>query len=109
VVLASEVGVLEMDQSRVIRKGRLQPGRMFLVDTEAGRVIEDDEIKGQLAAEHPYQEWLDKGVVHLEELPEAEAGTAEPAPLSQRQQAFGYRSEEHTSELQSRENLVCRL
>ena len=94
VVLASEVGVLEMDQSRVIRKGRLQPGRMFLVDTEAGRVIEDDEIKGQLAAEHPYQEWLDKGVVHLEELPEAEAGTAEPAPLSQRQQAFGYTQEE---------------
>ena len=67
---------------------------MFLVDTEAGRVIEDDEIKGQLAAEHPYQEWLDKGVVHLEELPEAEAGTAEPAPLSQRQQAFGYTQEE---------------
>ncbi|HEY3200991.1 MAG TPA: glutamate synthase central domain-containing protein, partial [Actinomycetes bacterium] len=59
VVLASEAGVLDIEPSRVVRKGRLQPGRMFLVDLDAGRIIEDDEIKARLAAAHPYQAWLD--------------------------------------------------
>ena len=69
VVLASEVGVLDLDPASVILKGRLQPGRMFLVDTSAGRIVSDDEIKASLAAEHPYGEWLAKSLVHLWDLP----------------------------------------
>ncbi len=65
VVLASEVGVLDIDPAKVVRKGRLQPGRMFLVDTAQGRIVDDDEIKAQLAAAHPYAQWLDEGQVHL--------------------------------------------
>ena len=69
VVLASEVGVLDLDPASIIEKGRLQPGKMFLVDTAAGRIIGDDEVKSSLAAEHPYAEWLAKGLVHLDDLP----------------------------------------
>ena len=69
VVLASEVGVIDVPPAKVVRKGRLQPGRMFLVDTAAGRIVDDDEIKDALAAEHPYAEWLDAGQIELEELP----------------------------------------
>jgi len=69
VVLASEVGVLDIPPSKVVRKGRLQPGRMFLVDTAAGRIIDDDELKSELAAEHPYAEWLEAGQVDLDDLP----------------------------------------
>lgn len=69
VVLGSEAGVLELDPATIVRKGRLQPGRMFLVDTINGRVIEDDEIKAELAAEHPYQEWLDAGCCILKICP----------------------------------------
>src|SRR5581483_5975903 len=69
VVLASEVGVLDIAPERVVRKGRLQPGRMFLVDTSKGRLVEDEEIKAELAAEHPYDEWLASDQVRLEELP----------------------------------------
>ena len=94
VVLASEVGVLELDPARVVRKGRLQPGRMFLVDTGAGRIVDDDEIKGGLAAEHPYQEWLDSGVVHLGDLPERDREVPSHASLVHRQQVFGYTEEE---------------
>ncbi|GAA4615428.1 glutamate synthase large subunit [Saccharopolyspora hordei] len=94
VVLASEVGVLEVDADKVVRKGRLQPGRMFLVDTEAGRIIDDDEIKGRLAAEHPYQEWLDAGVVRLEDLPDRDRELPSHDSLVQRQQVFGYTQEE---------------
>src|SRR5450830_11293 len=63
VVLASEVGVLDIPQEEVIRKGRLQPGRMFLVDVEQGRIIEDDEIKNDLAGAAPYSEWLHSGLI----------------------------------------------
>ena len=66
VVMASEVGVLDIDQADVVQKLRLQPGRMFLVDTEAGRIVDDEEIKDELAAEHPYAEWLEKGLVHID-------------------------------------------
>ena len=69
VVLASEVGVLDIDPAKVVRKGRLQPGRMFLVDTAAGRIVDDDEIKAQLAAEYPYGRWLEESQVNLEDLP----------------------------------------
>src|SRR5204863_7782194 len=64
VVLGSEVGVLDIDPAKVVRKGRLQPGRMFLVDTAEHRIIEDDEIKAQLAAEQPYEESLQAGLIH---------------------------------------------
>src|SRR5271163_4616548 len=70
VVLASEVGVLDIDPATVIRKGRLQPGRVFLVDTAAGRLVEDEEVKAALAAEHPYEAWLHAGLVHLDDLPD---------------------------------------
>ncbi|GAB3568253.1 glutamate synthase large subunit [Amycolatopsis endophytica] len=94
VVLASEVGVLELDQSTIVKKGRLEPGRMFLVDTAEGRIIDDEEIKGQLAAEHPYGEWVDEGLVRLEELPEREREVPTHSSLVRRQQAFGYTEEE---------------
>ena len=61
VVMASEVGVIEIDPAKVVRKGRLQPGRMFLIDTALGRIVDDDEIKAELAAQHPYAEWLEPG------------------------------------------------
>jgi glutamate synthase (NADPH) large chain len=70
VVLASEVGVLDLDPATVIRKGRLQPGRIFLADTAAGRIVEDEEVKAALAAEHPYEAWLHAGLVHLDDLPD---------------------------------------
>src|SRR2546430_13668355 len=70
VVLASEVGVLDIDQATVIRKGRLQPGRVFLADTASGRIVEDEDVKAALAAEHPYEDWLHAGLVHLDDLPD---------------------------------------
>ena len=94
VVLGSEVGVLDIDPSRVVRKGRLQPGRMFLVDIAEHRIIEDDEIKAQLAAEHPYEEWLDTGLIDLAELPEREHIVHTHASVTRRQQTFGYTEEE---------------
>ncbi len=94
VVLASEVGVLDLDQSTVVRKGRLQPGRMFLVDTEEHRIIEDEEVKDQLAHEHPYDEWLHAGLVRLPELPEREHIVHTHASVTRRQQVFGYTEED---------------
>ena len=94
VVLASESGVLPFDQAKVIRKGRLQPGKMFLVDTDNGRIIEDDEIKSSLAKEHPYKDWLHAGLVHLEELPEREHIVHTHSSVLRRQQTFGYTDEE---------------
>jgi glutamate synthase (NADPH/NADH) large chain len=94
VVLASEVGVLDIDQASVVRKGRLEPGRMFLVDTAEGRIVDDDEIKGELSARHPYGEWVDAGLVRLEELPEREREVPTHASLVRRQQAFGYTEED---------------
>ena len=92
VVLASEAGVLDLDPATIVRKGRLQPGRIFVVDTAQGRIIEDEEIKAELAAEHPYQEWIDSGVLRLNDLPDAE-----PVPVTEldlAQQVFGYTEEE---------------
>ena len=89
VVLPSEAGVLDLDPARVVRKGRLQPGRMFLVDTEHGRIVSDDEIKAELAAAQPYGEWLHAGLIHLHDLPEREhivhtARVGDPAPADLR-------------------------
>ena len=94
VVLASEVGVLDIDPATVVRKGRLQPGRMFLVDTEEHRIIEDEEVKSELAAEHPYDEWLHAGLIRLEDLPEREHIVHTHASVTRRQQIFGYTEEE---------------
>jgi len=94
VVLASEAGVLPFAPENVIRKGRLQPGKMFLVDTQAGRIIEDEEIKSSLANELPYQEWLHAGLVNLEDLPEREHIVHTQPSVLRRQQTFGYTEEE---------------
>jgi glutamate synthase (NADPH/NADH) large chain len=94
VVLASEVGVLDIPSDQVLRKGRLQPGKMFLVDTAQGRIVTDEEIKGQLAAEHPYQDWLHAGVVALEELPERDHVVYTHESVIRRQQTFGYTEED---------------
>jgi glutamate synthase (NADPH) large chain len=94
VVLASEVGVLDIDPASVVRKGRLQPGRMFLVDTAEHRIIEDEEIKSTLATEHPYDEWLHAGIIKLEDLPDREHIVHTHASVTRRQQIFGYTEEE---------------
>lgn len=94
VVLASETGVLDIDPSTVVRKGRLEPGRMFLVDTGAGRVVEDDEVKAQLAAQRPYAQWVSEHSVFLDQLPEREHIQHSPASVRRRQRAFGYTEEE---------------
>ncbi|MGH3497705.1 MAG: glutamate synthase large subunit [Nocardioidaceae bacterium] len=94
VVLASEVGVLDLDAATVVRKGRLQPGRMFLVDTTEHRIIEDDEVKAGLAAQEPYDEWLHAGLIRLPDLPEREHILHTHASVTRRQQIFGYTEEE---------------
>ena len=94
VVLSSEVGVLDFPPENIIRKGRLQPGRMFLVDIDAGRIIEDDEIKGTLAASAPYGDWLHGGLVRLSDLPSREHIVYPHSSVVRRQRAFGYTEEE---------------
>jgi len=94
VVLASEVGVLDIPQEKVVRKGRLQPGKMFLVDIEQGRIIEDDEIKDQLALAAPYGEWLHAGMMRLKDLPSREHIVYPHSSVVRRQKAFGYTEEE---------------
>lgn len=94
VVLASEMGVLEIDPARVVRKGRLRPGKMFLVDTAQGRIIEDDEVKAELAASEPWGQWLDEGRIALKDLPDREHIVHTPASVTRRQKTFGYTEEE---------------
>ena len=94
VILASEVGVLDIDPAVVVRKGRLQPGRIFLADTGTGRIVEDEEVKDALAAEHPYEELLHAGHVHLNDLPPRNRRLPSSAELVTRQQMFGYTEEE---------------
>jgi glutamate synthase (NADPH/NADH) large chain len=82
VVLASEVGVLDIDPATVVRKGRLQPGKVFLADTVEGRIVEDCEVKAALAAEHPYESWVHAGLLHLDDLPApASVSNAQLSPL----------------------------
>lgn len=94
VVLASEVGVLDIPAADIVRKGRLQPGKMFLVDIEAGRIIEDEEIKDELADSAPYSEWLHAGMVRLVDLPAREHIVYPHSSVVRRQRAFGYTEEE---------------
>ena len=94
VVLASEVGVLDFKPESIVRKGRLQPGKMFLVDIEEGRIIEDDEIKEKLANASPYSDWLHAGLVRLSDLPAREHIVYPHSSVVRRQRAFGYTEEE---------------
>ncbi|MCH8845406.1 MAG: glutamate synthase large subunit, partial [Proteobacteria bacterium] len=95
VIMASEVGVLEVAPENVKIKGRLHPGRIFLVDTKQGRIIDDAELKKQFATEHPYGEWLKQNLMPVEELPDPkQIHGSDPDTLLQRQQAFGYTHED---------------
>jgi glutamate synthase domain-containing protein 2/glutamate synthase domain-containing protein 3 len=94
VIMASEVGVLDVAPENVLVKGRLQPGRIFLVDTAKQRIVDDDEIKQELAAEHPYREWLNKHLVDIDDLPAARAVEPDHATVLKRQLAFGYTQED---------------
>ena len=95
VIMASEVGVLDIAPERILSKGRLQPGRMFLVDTAQGRIIADEEIKESIARENPYREWLDANLVKLSDLPDpTDVPTTTHETVLQRQQAFGYTFED---------------
>jgi len=95
VVMASEMGVLDIPEEKIIKKWRLQPGKMFLIDMEQGRIIDDVEVKEELASAKPYREWLDKTQIHLDELPSDVAPMApDEATLLDNQQAFGYSQED---------------
>ena len=94
VVMASEVGVLGIKASEIVQKGRLEPGKMFLIDTAQGRIVGDEEIKRSLADEHPYAEWLHAGLVHLDDLPQRDFLIPVEASVVQQQRVFGYTSEE---------------
>jgi glutamate synthase (ferredoxin) len=95
VVVASEAGVLDIPADQIEKKGRLQPGRMFLVDTEQGRIIEDEEIKRSVCNEWPYADWLAEHLVYLKDLPAApQLPAPEPDLLLARQIAFGYSFED---------------
>ena len=95
VVMASEVGVLEIPPENVLLKDRLHPGRIFMVDTKQGRIIDDEEIKKEFVEEHPYAEWLKENLVAVENLPNAkQIHGSDAETLLQRQQAFGYTHED---------------
>ncbi len=99
VIMASEAGVLPVPEEKIIRKWRLQPGKMLLIDLEEGRIIDDSEIKAKLAAEHPYEAWLKATQYKLEDLPEAPeaalpAVSNDPSKRLDQQQAFGYTQED---------------
>ncbi|MET8757134.1 glutamate synthase large subunit [Lentzea sp. NPDC004782] len=94
VVLASETGVLDVPSDQVVAKGRLQPGRMFLVDTTEGRIIDDDELKSRLASEQPYDEWLHAGLLDLADLADREHVLQSHESVVRRQLTFGYTEEE---------------
>ena len=100
VILASEAGVLDIPPEKIIRKDRLQPGRMLLIDTQAGRIISDEEIKREMAEAHPYREWLNQYQLKLEDLPAVDGAADEPPcpqidmPMEMRQKTFGYTFED---------------
>jgi glutamate synthase (ferredoxin) len=95
VIMASEVGVLDIPPDRVLQKGRLQPGRMFLVDTEEGRIVADEELKQKIATEQPYRKWLDNNLIRLKDVPDPGVlPEAAHDTVVQRQLAFGYTFED---------------
>lgn len=94
IVIGSETGVLDFEPERIKRRGRLRPGRMFVVDTAQRRIVEDEEVKAELASMEPWQEWLDAGRVRLKDLPEREHIVHPIASITRRQRTFGYTEEE---------------
>ncbi|MBT8420805.1 MAG: glutamate synthase subunit alpha, partial [Gammaproteobacteria bacterium] len=103
VIMGSEVGVLDIPEENIAQKWRLQPGKMFLIDLEQGRIVDDSELKAQLASAHPYQKWLDETRIRLQDLPAGEAkfplsdlkeNTADESAVRSMQQAFGYTLED---------------
>ncbi|MUT67741.1 glutamate synthase large subunit [Paenibacillus sp. NEAU-GSW1] len=95
IILGSEAGTVELPPEEILYKDRLKPGKMLVVDTEEGRIIPDEEVKAQVAAEHPYREWLNEHLVGLDDLPDApELPEPDHATVQQRQQAFGYTFED---------------
>ena len=94
VIMGSEVGVIEVEPERVVQKGRLQPGRMLLIDTNRGRIIGDEEIKAELASAQPYGKWLDDNVVHIDDLAAAHHELEAHSDVLRQQQTFGYTTEE---------------
>ena len=95
VVMASEVGVLDIPPENILLKDRLHPGRIFMVDTEQGRIIDDEEIKKEFSEQHPYKQWLKDNLIALEDLPAPKnVQTGNKGTLLQRQQAFGYTHED---------------
>ncbi len=105
--MASEAGVLDAPEERITRKWRLEPGRMLLVDLERGRIIDDDELKQEIAAAHPYQAWLDQTQIRIETLPDEVPPMPPPhAVLLDRQQAFGYTQEDICASSCSLDGLV---
>ncbi len=94
VVMASEVGVLDIPAENIVQKGRLQPGRMFLVDTSKGRIVADEEIKAELASQHPYRQWIDENLVSIDDLAPRHMLVPQHSSIVQRQRAFGYTLED---------------
>ncbi|GHD01440.1 glutamate synthase large subunit [Zhihengliuella salsuginis] len=94
VVLASEVGVVDLSDKTIVSKGRVSPGKMFLVDTEAGRIIDDSEIKQEIAESEPWADWVKQNLVNLADLPEREHVVHNTASIQLRQKTFGYTEEE---------------
>jgi len=94
VIMASEVGVVDIPPEKIIEKGRLQPGKMFLIDTTEGRIVRDDEIKQRLASARPYQEWLDHHMLHVDNITGSAPLRQGKLPLIQRQRVFGYTHED---------------
>ncbi|KKD60923.1 glutamate synthase [Grimontia sp. AD028] len=95
-IMASESGVVEIEPENIHFRGRLQPGRIFVADLEQGRIISDEEVKNEIASAQPYQEWVEKNLLHIDKLPEADTKHHQPSPerLLHHQQAFGVTSEE---------------
>jgi glutamate synthase (NADPH/NADH) large chain len=94
VVMASEVGVLDIPPAQIVQRGRLQPGRMFLVDTSQGRIVADEEIKSTLAAEHPYGDWLAVNQIYFDDLPPRFTLTPQHSSVVTHQRLFGYTTED---------------
>lgn len=94
VILASEIGVSSITSDRIVRKGRLQPGKMFLIDTKAGVIIEDEQIKAEVASLEPWNDWLTESMINLKDLPEREHVRYSSSSVNRRQRVFGYTEED---------------
>ncbi len=94
VLMASEMGVLDIPQHKIVKKWRLQPGKMFLIDLQAGRIVDDAELKQQLATAKPYRKWIEESRYFLDDLPAVKDKSTLQGSLLDTQQAFGYSQED---------------